>query len=965
MKDGREFYFNNLSCCSVIFLWKDENSGNEDPNPYEYELYQNESIVYKGNDTYHKVINLNPKTLYTFKLRIIKGGNFLEEREPITIETKISPIAFLSKKSVDIANGEIINNINILSNIQKEIINNSCNLIFRENNEYIIKGNFDGIEMKIAHDKDKNIYYISFDINSNYFEKFFSIFIEECKNDIIVPCHFIIKKLPTILIFDLIKKGTVIFTGKRMGGVIASSLAFYIVCIGKPRNIIYENAFEKQGKDCIGVVTFGSPSFLINLVAADINKELTPYFYNIKAEFDYIPEIIDFLNKDHKYKDIINIIEKIELDLNDITSLNNYLKKNNFTKDNLKNKLNKPNKIPFGIYYMKKEADNNLIAIDEDNFEKFYYFKYFQPNKSIFDLKKYKNLSSNINHNFNKEDLSYLENDDINYLESIRIIRRNNKNSNSIKGIIKFKLIKNNDQIFTPDIIKQIQLISNINDKFNIYNKDIYYDNDSDITAYINDLNNNIDKIIIINNFGGKMTSEKKNIINIQGSGSTRQMLEQSIEKLFLFPFFKLFEIFYISLNNKEIYNELKEKNFGNDFSIDNIKILKPFKNQIEILDELLFFCRPDILGKYENKIKEEYIGNKFNETQKNCLNNKKLKNFYEKALKAQNDMNIPCLDSELNSVAKRENFPAIIREKKEIQKLFMCNSNFNSDDFISERPDDLYIKTFFLEELIKRILQKIEDVYLDLNIENNDELKKVLNEKMIEFYNEEVIPNTYFIFILILSSIESGDKIKFNHNLDSNKISKYSHWTLSFPITLLFKNRGRINYEKDFEKIYKTNQIEAIHMKNLFNKTKMKNIVNSNISSENTGDNLSNNYDYFIPFIFNINDIIQINENKCYNFSEYSEKQIYGKDYYEKFLELFRNNSNDFLEDIELSIYENLRKENKNHTKIFLTIKEMINSIIDDEESKKGFLALLRQSFLLGKLRSNLVSIYFNYIFL
>ena len=59
-----------------------------------------------------------------------------------------------------------------------------------------------------------------------------------------------------------------------------------------------------------------------------------------------------------------------------------------------------------------------------------------------------------------------------------------------------------------------------------------------------------------------------------------------------------------------------------------------------------------------------------------------------------------------------------------------------------------------------------------------------------------------------------------------------------------------------------------------------MKNIVNSNISSENTGDNLSNNYDYFIPFIFNINDIVQINENKCYNFSEYSEKQIYGKDY-------------------------------------------------------------------------------------
>ena len=48
-----------------------------------------------------------------------------------------------------------------------------------------------------------------------------------------------------------------------------------------------------------------------------------------------------------------------------------------------------------------------------------------------------------------------------------------------------------------------------------------------------------------------------------------------------------------------------------------------------------------------------------------------------------------------------------------------------------------------------------------------------------------------------------------------------------------------------------------------------------------------------------------------------------------------------------------------KNHTKIFLTIKEMINSIIDDEESKKGFLALVRQSYLLGKLRTNIVSIF------
>ena len=40
----------------------------------------------------------------------------------------------------------------------------------------------------------------------------------------------------------------------------------------------------------------------------------------------------------------------------------------------------------------------------------------------------------------------------------------------------------------------------------------------------------------------------------------------------------------------------------------------------------------------------------------------------------------------------------------------------------------------------------------------------------------------------------------------------------------------------------------------------------------------------------------------------------------------------------------------------------DLINDNIYDEEGKKGFLALLKQSYLIGKLRSNIVSIfYFN----
>ena len=53
----------------------------------------------------------------------------------------------------------------------------------------------------------------------------------------------------------------------------------------------------KNEKNCIGVVTFGSPSFLIDYYTALNTKELTPYFYNIKEEFDYFPAIMDFINK--------------------------------------------------------------------------------------------------------------------------------------------------------------------------------------------------------------------------------------------------------------------------------------------------------------------------------------------------------------------------------------------------------------------------------------------------------------------------------------------------------------------------------------------------------------------------------------------------------------------------------------------------------------------------------------------
>ena len=161
------------------------------------------------------------------------------------------------------------------------------------------------------------------------------------------------------------------------------------------------------------------------------------------------------------------------------------------------------------------------------------------------------------------------------------------------------------------------------------------------------------------------------------------------------------------------------------------------------------------------------------------------------------------------------------------------------------------------------------------------------------------------------------------------------------FDVYHKFKRYFADNFE-DFEKNYKKDEIEKINMKNVFYKNKTKNLIKSNISSNSSLKEI----------------------NKMFAFSEYSEHCEIGEQYYNNFLEIFNNYSNDFKEDIEISIFVNLKEENNKQLDNFTTIKDMINFYIKDEESKKGFLALLRQSYLLGELRTNIVRIYFLILF-
>ena len=803
------FTYKNLTCCSLELFWNYNSKEKEDIESYE--LFQREGgdnfmtnfyyfeSIYKGKNTSFEVINLKPNQNYAFKIKINKKEESKYEDKTIEIKTLNAPHAFLSENSVKIANFEFAQNQNILNDFQEKIIKNCCKFIFEENNENILDGNFNGIRIKITHEIENNIYYISFDLKPYYFAKFFNQYIKECdSNRVIIPCHFIIQSIPTLLILNLLENSSVILTGTRFGGVIASSLGFYILNIGKSIHNIYGNTFLKNIKNSnknIGIVTFGSPSFLSNMTVAVKMQEFTSYFYHIKDEFDFIPEIVDFISYNNLLKDkkefvnnninidkIINIFNNIELANEDIELLNNYLTVINFTKENLEFYINKFIRIHFGHYFLMKESDFSLIPITEDNFKKFYYLKKFHSNCPTSHLKIYKNLETDFN--YSKKSLDYLVRKD-NQIEFIKIMRRINENeSNSdkskIKVIIKFKLNKKDNGFFTPDIIKKITLFypkeGNIKEII-IGEDNIFYDNDTDITAYTNiiyeNMNININNVTITNHFLGELNS--KYILNIKGSGPTRKMLFINLEKIFLIAFFKLIEIFYISYQKEENYNNLKEENFGKNF--EELKILRPFEKQIKVLDELLLFTRPDILANNETKFLEDYVKKDLKDLKdvyktyilKDIMEN--IKHYYKNAKELQNQQKYNCLKPDKNSLAKELSFPQNF-DNKTIKKLFMCKFEYKDiNNFISKKFNNSFINDFYIEKYIIDILRLIEE---KIRKDNPSDIKDYLNKNIGEYYNLFILPKVYFIRLIILISIESGDIIKFSHKLNWTKF--YSH---------------------------------------------------------------------------------------------------------------------------------------------------------------------------------------------
>ena len=228
------FSFKNITCCSLELIWSYKSKDKSDVESYE--LFQREDganfitnvfmfeSIYKGNNTRFEVTNLKPNQTYSFKI-VVKRKESSDDKI-IEIKTLRAPHAILSENSLKIENFEFTENKNKLNKYQEKIIKNCSKLIFEEKNENILDGIFGTpdtfeIRIKITHEIENNIYYISFDLKSDNSNNFFRKYIKEYdSNRVIIPCHFIIQNLPTLLIFNLLEKSSIILTGKRMGGLL-------------------------------------------------------------------------------------------------------------------------------------------------------------------------------------------------------------------------------------------------------------------------------------------------------------------------------------------------------------------------------------------------------------------------------------------------------------------------------------------------------------------------------------------------------------------------------------------------------------------------------------------------------------------------------------------------------------------------------------------------------------------------
>ena len=100
----------------------------------------------------------------------------------------------------------------------------------------------------------------------------------------------------------------------------------------------------------------------------------------------------------------------------------------------------------------------------------------------------------------------------------------------------------------------------------------------------------------------------------------------------------------------------------------------------------------------FQNDDEIKLMEKNLSDIQKKNFDELLLKPYYTQAHLLQVKQNIKCLDSEEDSVAKKNNFPHNFQNKKNIEKLFMCDRRyFELNDFVFKNFGDYFLKYFFI----------------------------------------------------------------------------------------------------------------------------------------------------------------------------------------------------------------------------------------------------------------------------
>ena len=673
---------------------------------------------------------------------------------------------------------------------------------------------------------------------------------------------------------------------------------------------------------------------LTNLKSQNINLNLFDNsHYNISNTYNYINnnEVIknnSILNKDKKYLLSDNILPKLEENTKNSFNQEKY---KNILNNNFKEKINKCNYL-----YLKYDGEENFNGIKNQIIVRINPHKIINDLKKIIKDKKYSekiinDLNSNINSDIHNKGKNFTSN--INNLSStnknnnmstnlLTNESNNNNNNNNNIDFIKdylngdFNILSSSDNeetdyyekykrmnaikiknIFLSDIIKNVyKHMIEIRDKNNklIGKEEIK----SEFKNQINNLRNYFNAQIKIKNSENNMNAKANNSYKKMDEKKYNNKIKENKSSIYSaynnnnFNYYCKYKDSEEKENSKYSFKKIKKNKIDNINERDNKKLLKIFKEKLNIENYLSIhniYNNILNLSSYNNETKKEK-GNELKHHKTKEKKNKVEMNLFKK--KILRNINLETKDNisnVINKTQKMYNIPNFFREYKNIKQNININLD-NNNQYIFEMSPKLHFVDF------NEIINEIQS----LNNSNN---------------------NIENLFYYIITDESLYDKVKFNNSIIQKCVKLISSKIKNKANNLLKRiKKVKINKNKDIIK-------EIDILKNIGNKLHKK--IKIKIGTKKHKHNLT------------INTMNEFQEDKMYKSAKYRKIETIKIKMEEKGINLTdgkiietETNSSEYSDVPSYISYNQIKKQKEEQA---LKIKELREqNKINDEEIEK-----------------------------